>query len=154
MATAVRGSPLSDVFALVPAISLRLDGTLGFPSEEYQTCGKGPTSHVLYRIKRDICGQTYPTSPVFWLKFRDLDMPSDLHPNDSTSSTAASVSPSRTFHVSNSSTLPSHPRGAGGLRRSARTLTSWEQHRGGTWVPRRWSLLRWPVLTGPCFGTG
>lgn len=28
---------------------------------------------------------------------------------------------------------------------SARTLTSWEQHRGGTWVPRRWSLLRWPV---------
>lgn len=31
---------------------------------------------------------------------------------------------------------------------AARTLTSWEQHRGGTWVPRRWSLLRWPVLTG------
>lgn len=31
---------------------------------------------------------------------------------------------------------------------AARTLTSWEQHRDGTWVPRRWSLLRWPVLMG------
>lgn len=31
---------------------------------------------------------------------------------------------------------------------AARTLSSWEQHRGGTWVPRRCSLFKWPVLTG------
>lgn len=86
---------------------------MGFPSEEYQTCGKGPTSHVLYRIKRDICGQTYPTGPVFLLKFRDLDMPSDLHPADFTSFIAASVSSSSTFPVSNSGMVPSHPQGAG-----------------------------------------
>lgn len=91
---------------------LRLDGTLGFPSEEYQTCGKGPTSHVLYRIKRDICGQTYPTGPVFLLKRRDLDMPSDLHSADFIPFTAAiciSVFIIYLSRVLNSYMFPSHP---------------------------------------------
>lgn len=125
----------SDWFPFALCISLWLDGTFGFSSCGISNLWERSNLTCPVCNKGDVCGQTYPTGPVFLHKCRDLNMPSDLHPHPSDSIIIVGTSTSIfTVHL-----LPPHACPIPG-HFAALAFRSRPENREGPLLPAPWSI--------------